>query len=129
MSAAPYAPGPELEAALAELERLDREATNPAPWPAFRLSQLGFIFHEGPGGQTIPSSMENAAVLAAARNATPRLTATIRADRAAMLEVLQTIERAGWCNLCETTLGNGGGDFLHDSNCLLTPILRRLGHE
>lgn len=82
MSAAPYAPGPELESALVELERLDREASA-APWAFSDFAQLAApvedaqrepVVYEMPMPTTV-----NAETICAARNALPRLIATIRA--------------------------------------------------
>lgn len=80
---APYAPGPELDAMIAELERLDREAS-PAPWTFYDFAQFSHAPVEDAGRKPVVYEMAmrdpvNGETIVAARNALPRLLATIRA--------------------------------------------------
>lgn len=93
LSAAPYTPGPELEAALAELDRLDKEAS-PVPWEpdsAQRFIELG---DEGVRDcyQT-PEQKRDEAGACAARNALPRLIATARAQAVREKTLLDAMDR------------------------------------
>ena len=76
---------------LDELERLEREATSqaPPPWIASPARQDGtacvYLPSDGPCRRIVPvaeTSAEQAALIAAARNALPALLAEIRALRA-----------------------------------------------
>lgn len=93
LSADPYAPGPELDAALAELERLDREAS-PAPWSpgeTWRFIELGDEAVRD--SYQDPEQKRNHAAACAARNALPRLIATIRAQAVREETLLAALER------------------------------------